>query len=584
MPLFGFKPQKKTRIARAADIGASMTFSGRLKGTVRRRSVLFRLCLCLLSIVAMIVVTEAWQVPFQFRLGDHVEHGVLARVTFRQINRVETDRARFEQGKSAEPVYDVFERGTCLVEPGQVVDEDRLRLLQAEHEAVQASFPLRDRAVRVAVVFVMLVILAFLIGYYLVKTESVLVRSPGRLCLYFVAIVAAVALGRVLSFDPWRAEVIPLLVAVMVFTIAYDQVFATLTAFTLSLILTLSTVGSIGHFVLLMSVCATAVIGLPRVSSRSTLIKVGFAAGVAYFVVSCGNSVLQSASMEQLLADWSMWKGALRGAGWCLAAGYLVAGSLPFIEAAYGVVTDISLLELSDISHPLLQELIRRAPGTYNHSVTVATIGEAAADAIGANGLLVRVGAYFHDIGKMLKPEYFVENNLGDSQSRHSNLAPAMSTLIIIGHVKDGVDLAKQYNLPPRIIDFIEQHQGTTLVQFFYHEATKQAGQQPDHRTDAEESRFRYPGPKPQSKETAVMLLADAVESASRTLSDPTPKRIESLVHKIVMNRLLDGQLDESGMTLTELKTVEESLTKSLIGIYHGRIKYPEPLVEEKSA
>ena len=256
-------------------------------------------------------------------------------------------------------------------------------------------------------------------------------------------------------------------------------------------------------------------------------------------------------------------------------AGYLVAGSLPFVESAFGFVTDISLLELSDVSHPLLRELVQEAPGTYNHSIAVATIGEAAADRIGANGLLVRVAAYYHDIGKMIKPRYFVENLTEESSSKHKDLAPAMSTLIIIGHVKDGVDLARSEHLPQPLIDFIEQHHGTTLVEYFYEAATRLVVD-PDHRTDAEESSFRYPGPKPQTREAGVMMMADAVESASRTLSDPTPKRIESLVHEVIMKRLLDGQFDESSLTLTEIRTIEESLIKSLIGIYHGRIKYPE--------
>ena len=576
MKLFGLKPQRKTRIARAADIGASMTFSGRLKATVRKRSVLLRLFLCLITIVAMSVVVRGWEVPFRYRLGDHVRHGALARITFERLNQTETDRARFEKGDEAAPVMDVFEEGTRLVKPGAVLDEDKLSLLQVEHEAMERMVPLQQKLARVAVVLVMFLILAFLNGYYLVKTESVLVPSPARLSVYFLVVIVSIALGRALSFDPWRADVIPLLVAVMILAIAYDQVFATLTAFTLSLIVTMSTVGDVGHFVVLMCVSATAIIGLPSVPSRSTLIKVGCLAGIAHFVVSYGNGFLQAPSLTEVSSDSSLLISSLRGTGWCLAAGYLMAGSLPFIEKAFDVVTDISLLELSDVSHPLLQELVRRSPGTYNHSVAVATIGEAAADSIGANGLLVRVGAYFHDIGKLLKPEYFIENVSGDDQSRHKNLAPAMSTLIIIGHVKDGADLARQYNVPQRIIDFIEQHHGTMLVKYFYHEATKQADQQPDHRTDAEESRFRYPGPKAQSKETAVMLLSDAVESASRTLSDPTPKRIEGLVHRIVMDRLLDNQLEQSTLTLTEVRMIEESLTKSLIGIYHGRIKYPE--------
>ena len=247
---------------------------------------------------------------------------------------------------------------------------------------------------------------------------------------------------------------------------------------------------------------------------------------------------------------------------------------LPFIEKLFAVQTELSLLELGDMAHPLLQELVRRAPGTYNHSINVASIAEAAAESIGAKGLLVRVGAYFHDIGKMLKPGYFVENQ-GREHNRHESLLPAMSTLIIIAHIKDGADLARQHHLPEPIIDFIQQHHGTTLVEYFYRRASEQSEANPDG-GEVEESAFRYPGPKPQTKEAAVLMLADAVESASRALVEPTPARIEGLVHDIAMKRLLDGQFDESGMTLQELATVEDSLAKSLTAVYHGRVKYPD--------
>ncbi len=362
----------------------------------------------------------------------------------------------------------------------------------------------------------------------------------------------------------------------MILAVAYNQVMAALTAITISLLLTLSTVGDLTQFVILLSCSVTAVIPLTQVSSRLTLIKVGFLTGIASILVFCGMEILGGHSLEYLWSEQDILVEGLKGAGWCLVAGYLVAGSLPFIESVFGVVTDISLLELSDISHPLLQELVKRAPGTYNHSIAVATIAESAAEAVGGNGLLVRVAAYYHDIGKMLKPEYFIENMTEGMKSKHDNLVPAMSTLIIIGHVKDGVDLARQHHIPQSLIDFIEQHHGTTLVKYFFLEATKIAEEDPDHSCDVLESSYRYPGPKPQTREAGVLMLADAVESASRTLNDPTPKRIESLVHKIMLDRLLDGQFEESNLTLSEIRTIEESLTKSLIAIYHGRIKYPD--------
>ncbi len=250
-----------------------------------------------------------------------------------------------------------------------------------------------------------------------------------------------------------------------------------------------------------------------------------------------------------------------------------MTGLLPFIERFFDVQTDLSLLELGDVAHPLLQELVRRAPGTYNHSINVASIAQAAAESIGANGLLVRVGAYFHDIGKMLKPGYFVENQ-GGSDNCHESLLPAMSTLVIIAHVKDGADLARQHNLPNGIIDFIQQHHGTTLVEYFYRRANEQRELDPES-AKVDEGSYRYPGPKPQTREAAVLMLADTVESATRTLADPAPARIESLVDELAMRKLLDGQFDECGITLKELRTVQDSLIKSLTAVYHGRIKYP---------
>lgn len=493
-----------------------------------------------------------------------------------RFDEAATQTAR-QQARAAVPdVTEVFNAGDSLIAPGVTIDGPKLDLLRSEYEATEAQVTWKQRAVRVSTVLLLFFVLAVLNGHYLVRNEPRLVANFGRLSIYLAVLVATVSLARALSFDPWRAEAAPILATVMVFAIAYNQVLAILTAFSLSLITTLSTGGDVSQFVMLMGVSATAVILLPGVSSRSTVVIVGACTAATWFLLYWGTAIIEEQTSINLWSEPNEWFQCLRGAGWCLAAGFLVSGSLPFIESALGVVTDISLLELGDVSHPLLQELVRRAPGTYNHSITVASIAETAADAIGANGLLVRVGAYFHDIGKMLKPHYFVENTIAGDENRHQHLAPAMSTLIIIGHVKDGVDLARQHSLPPALIDFIEQHHGTTLVAFFYHEAARQADLHPDHRTDAEESNFRYPGPKPQSKEAAVLMVADAVEGASRTLSEPTPKRIERLVHDIAMKRLLDGQFEECGLTLTELVTVEESLTKSLTALYHGRVKYPE--------
>ena len=255
-------------------------------------------------------------------------------------------------------------------------------------------------------------------------------------------------------------------------------------------------------------------------------------------------------------------------------SGLFMTAMLPFLEHWFGIETDISLLELSDANHPLLKELVQRAPGTYNHSINVASISEAAAKAIGANGLLCRVGAYFHDIGKISKPEYFIENQAG-GENKHDDLNPAMSTLVIIAHVKEGAEMARQHNLPESIVDLIEQHHGTTLVSYFFNRATRQSEENEDS-TEVKEIDFRYPGPKPQTREAAVMMLADAVESASRALREPTPSRIENLVSDIAKQKLDDGQFDECAITLQQLHIIQETLIKSLNAMYHARVKYPD--------
>ncbi|HET6567777.1 MAG TPA: HDIG domain-containing protein [Rhodothermales bacterium] len=249
-------------------------------------------------------------------------------------------------------------------------------------------------------------------------------------------------------------------------------------------------------------------------------------------------------------------------------------------ERVFDVTTDLTLLELSDTNRPLLKELSLRAPGTFNHSLQVANLAEAAADAIGASALLTRVGALYHDIGKMLKPEYFVENQRpGDNP--HDHLKPRMSALIIASHVKEGLEMGRQYNLPQRVLKFIPMHHGTTRIEYFYRKAMDMRG--PDE-PPVQETEFRYPGPQPDSKETGILMLADSVEAASRSLSEPTHKRLETLVEMIFKARIEDGQLDNTLLTFRDLNVIRETFLSMLVGIYHVRVKYPDQKEEEGPA
>jgi len=249
----------------------------------------------------------------------------------------------------------------------------------------------------------------------------------------------------------------------------------------------------------------------------------------------------------------------------------IVLGVLPVFEYLFKAVTNISLLELADFHHPLLERMILEAPGTYHHSLVVGNLSEAACGAVGANALLARVGAYYHDIGKLQKPDYFSENQIM-KESRHDSLSPAMSKLVIMNHVKEGAELAKKYKLNPRLIDFILQHHGNSLVYYFYRRALESL----EEDQEIKEEGFRYPGPKPNAKETAVVLLADSVEAATRALHDPAPKKVEEVVHKIINNKFIDGQLDECELTLKDLEKISAVFIRILSGIYHNRITYPE--------
>jgi hypothetical protein len=471
--------------------------------------------------------------------------------------------------EQVEPVYQTFNAREPLVGGREAIDGEKLDLLRLENQAFLAKRTLAQRITRAAAVFLVVFVLFLLCGAYMRYKQPGPLASVRRLLGLLVLAVGTVALARVASLDPWRAELVPLMLFGMTMAIVYRQELALLFSGVLAWIIVLATGSPLPSFLLLFGATAAAALSLGRIRSRPKLVYVGlFAGGVAVLLD------LAMKMIENQPFDLALLEDAARDGLCAVAAGFLMTGLLPFIERTFGVLTDLSLLELGDITHPLLQELVRRAPSTYNHSITVGSIAEAAADAIGARGLLVRVSAYFHDIGKMLKPGYFIENQ-GEEGNRHETLLPAMSKLIIVAHIKDGADLARQYRLPQPIIDLVMQHHGTTLVEYFYDRAHEQKELDPNG-AEVDENLFRYPGPKPQTKEAAVLMLADAVESASRTLVDPTPARIESLVREIAQRRLQGGQFDDSGLTLRELGTIERSLVMSVAAIYHGRLKYPE--------
>jgi putative nucleotidyltransferase with HDIG domain len=322
-----------------------------------------------------------------------------------------------------------------------------------------------------------------------------------------------------------------------------------------------------------------------QVRRRSRLIRAGFFVGLAIWMLALAlGNISQDwgnfPALDWKMLGWQSFDAVLSG----VLTAMIVGGALPIIETVFGLTTDISWLEAADLNHPLLRRLTIEAPGTYHHSLVVANLAESAAEVIGANPTMCRVCAYFHDIGKLVKPEYFTEN-MRAGRNPHDDLAPTMSALIIIAHVKEGVDLALKYKLNQRIIDVIQEHHGTSLVGYFHKRALQQ---QEDARQggkimnireedipEVREESFRYGGPRPQSRESGIISLADACESASRCLEKVTPNRLEQLIHDIIEKRIIDGQLDECDLTMREINAVAENFAYTLTNMLHSRIAYP---------
>jgi putative nucleotidyltransferase with HDIG domain len=446
------------------------------------------------------------------------------------------------------------------------------QLLRAEKEAFLAQLGGQVFKSKLGLAALVLLITCVM-SAYIYNYHPRVVRNNARgiaigallISMLLLAQLAAIGTGPLYIFG-----LAPTVLVAMIMCIAYDRRFATGIGSMHGLLVTLALDQGIGFFIILWVGVFTCCFTLDEIRTRSKLIEVGGLTAVAMMLATAAAGAV-GLDKVRYIAQYCLYSGA---AG--LAVGFVVLGILPFIEKAFKITTAMTLLELADASQPLLARLAIEAPGTYSHSLQVATLAKAAADAIGANSLLCRVAAYYHDVGKINKADYFIENQV-DGRNRHINLSPSVSLLIIIGHVKDGVELAKEYNLPASILPFIQQHHGTTLIEYFYHRACTQQDKDAVGCGPAAvpETQYRYPGPKPKSKEIAILMICDAIESAVRSMSEPNASRIEALVHDIAMKRLLDGQFDECDLTFRDLELIERALVKTLLGIYHGRIAYP---------
>jgi putative nucleotidyltransferase with HDIG domain len=387
--------------------------------------------------------------------------------------------------------------------------------------------------------------------------------QPLKNILLYLGLLLAIilTLSYIIIRKGWPSYYLPFVSVPMLATILFSNLWLSL-FITLASALVVSALygNNYNLFLMLTASGLLSVLLVREVPRRMQIIRAGFILGLIQMATLFLTSRPMTLNWENYLILF------LNG----LVSSFIVLGTLPIFEYLFKTVTDISLLELADFNQPLLQQLIKDAPGTFHHSLIVGNLADAAAKAVGAHALLARVGAYYHDVGKLTKPDYFSENQ-GGQVNIHDALSPTMSKLVIMHHVKEGLELAKRHKLNQRILAFIQQHHGNSLVFYFYLRALQGIEEE-----EIKEEGFRYPGPKPDTKETAIVLLADSSEAATRTLQNPSRANIEELVHKVINNKFIDGQLDACDLTLKDLEKISAVFIHILSGIYHSRVTYPE--------
>ena len=478
-------------------------------------------------------------------------------------NKTETETRRKAILEKVAPVYSqvLVKKNELIIGKGQRVTGAHLAQLNQLAEKEGGRFKLVYSGGIAIILALLITMLVVYLGSY---RNKMFLRSKNLYLIFTIALLN-IFLAKIIVTSPISPYIMPIATGAMLLSMLLDAGCAFIVSVLMSVVVGIIAGNKFDVMVVSLVAGMTGVYFVRGVRRRAQILAAGLIVGLTQLAAICGLGLLSLTEPNIFLRDgiWGIVSGILSSA--------IVMLILPVFESLFELTTDITLLELSDLNHPLLRRMVLEAPGTYHHSLIVGNLAEAASDAIGANSLLARVGAYYHDIGKTEKSEYFSENETG-SKSYHEALTPSMSALIITSHVKDGIELAKRYKLNRTLIDFIAQHHGTGLIYYFYQRALEKINDE----EALEEEGFRYPGPKPQTKETAIVLLADSVEAASRTLEDPTPARIKSLVQKIINNKFIDSQLDECELTLKDMYKIAESFVRILTGIFHTRVEYPE--------
>ncbi|MDD2586936.1 MAG: HDIG domain-containing protein [Syntrophomonadaceae bacterium] len=491
------------------------------------------------------------------------------------FNKEATDKAIKEAMDDVQPVQKTIKAGEIIVREGDRVTETQISTLEQLGIQRTKSYPLTLAGTALFVLLTFWLVIEFLRRYYKHVYETdrlmLLIGLIFLLILLLTRFLTIIKIGDQPEIHRMLGYLAPVAAGSMLIAILLDNRLAYFLTMIMALYVGLLSDGNQLFFAITAFVGGSVgVFQVYRLNQTSDLARSGLYVALAN-IASIITLTLIEGNINLTVLSVGMILGAVNG----ILSAVLMIGALPYLETTFSITSMIKLLELSNPNHELLKRELLEAPGTYHHSLMVGNLAEASAESIGANPLLVRVGAYYHDIGKVKRPEYFVENQRG-FENPHEKIAPALSALIITSHVKEGVELAREAHLPQVIIDFIEQHHGTGLAKYFYSRALEE-----DREGIISEESFRYEGPKPQSKEVALVMLADSVEAAVRSLDAPTQTKIESMVRKIIRDKLNDGQLELCDLTFKDLDTIARSFCKILEGIYHKRIEYPETIVKE---
>lgn len=514
-----------------------------------------------------------------------VDQFLQPNITF---NRYETERRKEAILSRVRPVFYKIRKGELIVARGEKVTPEQYRQLVTMRKLLNGNRQL----INIVGVFLISMIIVWIVTFVAMNHVKVFPKET-RDFLFLLILMCVFLIGvRMYDFISGALEKsfpfiqsegmlfsYPLSAAAMLVSIIFNVETALVTSLLLSLLAGIVLGNNFGLFFYFLVGSFVAARGVANCKDRITPVKAGFLVGLINAVIA-GVITLTNEQVTLSIAGTNLLFAILGG----LLAGVITTGLTPLAEIFFHYTTDVKLLELANMDQPLLRELMIQAPGTYHHSIIVGNMVEAAARSINANSLLARVAAYYHDVGKIKKPLYFVENQR-DGENKHEKLAPSMSSLILISHVKDGVDLARKHNLGKPIIDIIQQHHGTSLISFFYQKAIKlREKAEADKKSELPPvniENYRYPGPKPQTKEAGLVMLADCVEAASRTITEPTPAKIQGLVHRIINKVFTDGELDECELTLKDLHQIAQQFNKILTGIYHRRIEYPDQAKKE---